>query len=154
MKVIFDKNGAAYRIERDQDSFGPAFHLKIHDPHTQSSWIGHAKFLWDSNDTLKLADINMNPKAVIHFRKIRMLWKFSPVGRDDRNCQRMGLGTQLLEHSLECVKTMGVKRIWGNITSDDYQNNPNLPKWYASLGFDVKLKGVNLGKSAKIEIQF
>ena len=151
--MIFDKNGAAYRIEPDQDIVGPVFRLKIHDHHTQSSWIGHAKFLWFGNDTLKLADININPEAVIRFRKIRLLWIFSPIGREDRNCQRLRLGTQLLKHSLDCVKAMGVKRMWGNITRDDYQKNPNLPKWYAGFGFDVRLNE-EFGEYAKIELNF
>jgi len=134
MKLIYGNNGEAYRIEEeDRDQVGPSFHLRVHASHTQSSFIGRADFLWmdQKKEVLKLADIRLNHKAVLHFRKFKLLWIFSPIRREDRNCQRIGLGTQLLKHSLECVKAKGVKRVWGNITRDDYQENPKLPKWYA-----------------------
>ena len=155
MKLIHDSNGAAYQIENeDRDTVGPVFQLKIHPPAIRSSWIGRADFLWMDEATLKLADIKLNPEAVIHFRKFRLLWIFSPISREDRNCQRIRLGTQLLKHSLECVKAMGVKRVWGNITRDDYQKNPKLPKWYAGFGFEVKLNEKDFGEYAKIELTF
>lgn len=155
MKLFYDNNGEAYRIEEeDRDRVGPSFHLRIHASHTQSSWIGFANFLWEDKTTLKLADIRTSENAIIHFRRFRFLGVFSPVRREDRNCQRLGLGTQLLKHSLERVKALGVKRVWGNITADDQQKNPKLPEWYESFGFDVKLSEADSGDFATIDLNF
>jgi len=109
MKLIYDNKREPYWIEDEvRDQVGPSFHLRVHASHTQSSFIGRADFLWmdENKEVLKLADIRLNHEAVIHFRKFKPLWIFSPIGRKDWNCQRLGLGTQLLKHSLDCVKAM------------------------------------------------
>jgi type I site-specific restriction-modification system R (restriction) subunit len=94
MKLIYDNKRDPYWIEDAVlDQVGPSFHLRVHASHTQSSFIGRADFLWmdENKEVLKLADIKLNPEAVIHFRKFKLLWIFSPIGRKDWNCQRLGL---------------------------------------------------------------
>jgi len=142
MILIHDSNGAGYRIEEEEELTGPIFHLRIATPHVRSSFIGFADFLWEDENLgfLKLADIRINEAATIQFRKLSWLGILSSIRSEDRNCQRLGLGTQLLKHSLERLRARGAKRIVGNIKGHDFAKNPNLPKWYANLGFTVTME--------------
>ena len=153
-KFIYDKNGEAYRIEIEESGIGPSFHLRLTVPHIQSSFIGYANFLWEDDRTLKLADIRMNECAVFLFCQKGIYGLFGGTKREDRNCQRIGLGTEFLKYTLEQVKALGVKRVFGHITRDDYQKNPKLPGWYESHGFTVRLNAQQGGNYAKIEIFF
>lgn len=150
MKVILDKKGESYQITVSDDDLGPSFHLKFQDPKIQHSYIGFANFLWDCETTLLLADIRLNDKGIVIYPSTGWFRWLKRARREEKNFQRNGIGTQLLYYALETVKGMGVKRVIGKIKRHDFEKNPNLPKWYADLGFTVTMENGNSTVVAQI----
>ena len=139
MNVIFDKYGEAYQIAVSDD-LGPSFHIRFQNPNIQPGFIGNANFLWEDEETLLLADIRLNDKAIIVYRRTGLFWRFRKVRREEKNFQHIGLGTALLKNALEYVKQMGIKKVVGKIKRHDFEKNPNLPRWYAGMGFSVTME--------------
>jgi ribosomal protein S18 acetylase RimI-like enzyme len=65
-----------------------------------------------------------------------VLWEFvvKPKPIDYR---RMVLGTHLLQFAIKKARQHGIKRIYGSLTQEDINNNPNLVKWYKKHGFEI-----------------
>jgi len=140
VKTIFDKDGEAYQIAIEETSIGPSFRLQFQDHQKQQCFIGFANFIWNDTTTLLLADIRLNEDGIIVYRRTGLFWRFKQARREPKNFQRIGLGTPLLKYALETVKQRGGKRVVGKIKQRDFEKNPNLPKWYADMGFTVTME--------------
>lgn len=51
--------------------------------------------------------------------------------------RRRGMGSALLRHIIELAREHGLQRIRGFVVERDLNEMPNLPDWYARLGFTV-----------------
>ena len=63
---------------------------------------------------------------------LRLLVKPKPM-----NYRPRGLGTYLLQFAIKKARQRGIKRIYGSLTPEDINNNPNLVKWYKKHGFEI-----------------
>jgi hypothetical protein len=140
VKTIIDKNGESYQIAISEEGIGPSFDLRFQAKNIQQSFIGRVKFVWEDVTTLRLADIYLKDNAIVIYRRTGLFWWLKKVRREPKNFQRIGLGTALLKYALDYVKQIGVKRVVGKIKAVDYPKNPNLPRWYTSLGFKVTME--------------
>jgi N-acetylglutamate synthase-like GNAT family acetyltransferase len=68
----------------------------------------------------------------ISLRVLRLLVKQKPM-----DYRRRGLGTHLLKFAIKKARQRGIKRIYGSLTQEDINNNPNLIKWYKKHGFEI-----------------
>jgi len=94
-----------------------------------------------NEDTLFIGDLNVFDKARVHqkfFGPIRAVLGLPPKTRD---YQRKGLGTNILKFLIERAKKQKLRRIIGNLFPRDLAANPNLPRWYQSLGFEMDATG-------------
>lgn len=138
MKEIFDKHGEKYQVVIDNDERHPTFKVLTADARIQETQVGYAHCLYDEGDgTLMLADIRFRDDLILVHRRTGLFWRFKKVRREPKNFQRIGLGTELLKCVFAFAKEKGMKKIVGNIKEVDYPKNPNLPKWYADMGFTV-----------------
>ncbi|HEY89097.1 MAG TPA: GNAT family N-acetyltransferase [Thermoflexia bacterium] len=101
------------------------------------AFVGEAKCLFRSQNTLELADIVIRDSAII-FRK--SLWKLTPhsillkfVNRDFR---RRGIGSALLQFVISQARNSGIRMISARAISRDTPFEILLP-WYAKQGFDI-----------------
>jgi hypothetical protein len=65
---------------------------------------------------------------------LRLLVELKPI-----DYRRRGLGTHLLKFAIKKARQRGIKRIYGFLTQEDINNNPNLVKWYKKHGFEILL---------------
>jgi ribosomal protein S18 acetylase RimI-like enzyme len=63
---------------------------------------------------------------------LRLLVKPKPM-----NYRRRGLGTYLLQFAIKKARQRGIKRIYGSLTQNDINNNPNLVRLYRIALFNV-----------------
>ena len=69
-----------------------------------------------------------------HLGAALLRWLVEPKPIDYR---RQGLGTHLLQFAIKKARQRGIKRIYGSLTKEDINNNPNLVKWYKTHGFEI-----------------
>lgn len=62
------------------------------------------------------------------------------VKRETKSFRKHGLGSELLKCVFAFAEEKGIERIVGKIKEVDYPKNPNLPKWYADMGFVVTME--------------
>ncbi|NJL89740.1 MAG: GNAT family N-acetyltransferase [Coleofasciculaceae cyanobacterium SM2_1_6] len=103
----------------------------------RNSKIGEIKGAFNSPDEFLISDIYIQ-NNVIHkpSNLLIALWRliFKPKPIDYR---QNGLGTYLLQTTLAIARQNGLKRIYGSLTQEDINNNPNLIRWYKKHGFQV-----------------
>ncbi len=64
------------------------------------------------------------------------LWKLA-VKPKAIDCRRMGWELTSVQFAIKKARQRGIKRIYGSLTQEDINNNPNLVKWYEKHGFEI-----------------
>ena len=64
------------------------------------------------------------------------LWKLA-VKPKAIDCRRMGWELTSVQFAIKKARQRGIKRIYGSLTQEDINNNPNLVKWYEKHGFAI-----------------
>jgi hypothetical protein len=137
VKIIFDKQGEKYKVVIHDDETGPVFKVMTVDTQIQETEIGYANCLFEGDGILMLADIQIKEDAVLVYRRTGLFRMFREVKREKKKFRHLGLGTELLKCVFAFAEEKGMERIVGKIKKVDYPKNPNLPKWYADMGFTV-----------------
>jgi ribosomal protein S18 acetylase RimI-like enzyme len=131
--IVRDRQGREYRLQvnGDEDSYLIAKLLY------RNSAVGMLHCVLSPPDKLMIGDIIIRDD-VIHAPPHlgAALWELlvKPKPIDYR---RMGLGTHLLQFAIKKARQRGIKRIYGSLTQEDINNNPNLVKWYEKHGFEI-----------------
>jgi len=133
---IQDKEGEQYLIHLDDNGTAPIFRLKLSNPQVQDHIIGYANCFM-AGDSMLLQDILINESVTLISRQTGWFSLFNSVKREERHFRNLGLGTALLKAVIEFAKKKGVKKVSGKIVDKDYKQNPDLPNWYRSKGFEV-----------------
>ena len=139
VKTISDKYGEKFHVVLDDHDSAPIFKVLTSDARIQETEVGYVNCLIESDDILMLADIRMREDVILVYRRTGWFWRFQKVKREKRDFQRRGLGSELLECVLAFAMKKGMKKIVGKIKGVDYPQNPNLPQWYADMGFTVTM---------------
>jgi GNAT superfamily N-acetyltransferase len=131
--IICDRQGREYRLQVDPDE-DQYFTAKLL---YRNSAIGSLQCVLYPPDKLVIGDILIRDD-VIHAPEhlgaalLRLLVKPKPM-----DYRRRGLGTHLLQFAIKKARQRGIKRIYGSLTQEDINNNPNLVKWYKKHGFEI-----------------
>jgi Acetyltransferase (GNAT) domain len=131
--IILDREGREYRMKVawDEDS------LIIIKLLYRNSEVGRLQCVLNPLNELMIGDIIIR-NDIIHTpphllaRLCRRLVKPKPIDYRQR-----GLGTHLLQFVIARARQRGFKRIYGSLTQEDINNNPNLVKWYEKHGFQI-----------------
>ena len=131
--IVRDRQGREYRllVNGDGDSYLIAKLLY------RNSEVGRLQCVLYPPDKLVIGDIIIHDD-VIHAPPhlgavlLRLLVKPKPM-----DYRRMGLGTHLLQFAIKKARQRGIKQIYGSLTQEDINNNPNLVKWYEKHGFAI-----------------
>jgi GNAT superfamily N-acetyltransferase len=131
--IICDSQDREYRLQVDpeEDSYFIAKLLY------RNSEVGRLHCVLSPPDKLMIGDIIIH-SDVIHAPPhlgavlLRLLVKPKPM-----DYRRRGLGTHLLKFAIKKARQRGIKRIYGSLTQEDINNNPNLVKWYKKHGFEI-----------------
>ena len=131
--IIRDRQGREYRLQvnGDENSYFIAKLLY------RNSEVGRLEGVLYPPDKLVIGDIIIHDD-VIHAPPhlgavlLRLLVKPKPM-----DYRRMGLGTHLLQFAIKKARQRGIKQIYGSLTQEDINNNPNLVKWYEKHGFAI-----------------
>lgn len=131
--IVRDRQGREYRllVNGDGDSYLIAKLLY------RNSEVGRLQCVLYPPDKLVIGDIIIHDD-VIHAPPhlgavlLRLLVKPKPM-----DYRRMGLGTHLLQFAIKKARQWGIKQIYGSLTQEDINNNPNLVKWYEKHGFAI-----------------
>jgi len=131
--IIHDSQRREYRLQvnGDEDSYFIAKLLY------RNSEVGRLEGVLYPPDKLVIGDILIRDD-VIHAPEhlgaalLRLLVEPKPI-----DYRRRGLGTHLLQFAIKKARQRGIKRIYGSLTQEDINNNPNLVKWYKKHGFEI-----------------
>src|SRR4028119_1779002 len=119
------------QVNGDEDSYFIAKLLY------RNSEVGRLECVLYPPDKLVIGDILIRDD-VIHAPEhlgaalLRLLVEPKPI-----DYHRRGLGTYLLQFAIKKARQRGIKRIYGSLTQEDINNNPNLVKWYKKHGFEI-----------------
>jgi len=131
--IICDCQGREYRLQVDPDE-DQYFTAKLLYRNRE---VGRLQCVLSPPDKLMIGDIIIH-NDVIHAPEhlgaalLRLLVKPKPM-----DYRRRGLGTHLLQFAIKKARQRGIKRIYGSLTQEDINNNPNLVKWYKKHGFEI-----------------
>ena len=133
--IVRDRQKREYRLQvsGDEDSYFIAKLLY------RNSEVGRLQCVLYPPDKLMIGDIIIH-SDVIHAPShlgavlLRLLVKPKPM-----DYRRRGLGTHLLQFAIKKARQRGIKRIYGSLTQEDINTNPNLVKWYKKHGFEILL---------------
>ena len=109
----------------------------------------NANVLYERDSVLIVADLHIYDDAILIYRKTGLFCRLKKERRETKNFQQRGIGRELLKYVFAVAVEKGMKQIVGKIKEVDYPKNPNLPKWYESMGFKVTMEAK---KSAVIAI--
>ncbi|MFB8793122.1 MAG: GNAT family N-acetyltransferase [Microcoleus sp.] len=131
--IILDREGREYRMKvaGDEDKY---FIIKLL---YRNSEVGRLQCVLNPPGKLMIGDIIIR-NDIIHTpphlwaRLWGRLVKPKPIDYRQR-----GLGTHLLQFAIAKARQRGFKRIYGSLTQEDINNNPNLVKWYKKHGFQI-----------------
>jgi len=131
--IVPDRQGQEYRLQvnGDEDSYFIAKLLY------RNSEVVRLEGVFYRPDKLVIGDIIIH-SDVIHAPPhlgaafLRLLVKPKPI-----DYRRRGLGTHLLQFAIKKARQRGIKQIYGSLTQEDINNNPNLVKWYKKYGFEI-----------------
>jgi predicted N-acetyltransferase YhbS len=131
--IIRDSQDRKYRLQVDpeEDSYFIAKLLY------RNNEVGKLHCVLSPPDNLMIGDIIIH-SDVIHAPEhlgaalLRRLVEPKPI-----DYRRRGLGTHLLQFAIKKARQRGIKRIYGSLTQEDINNNPNLVKWYKKHGFEI-----------------
>jgi hypothetical protein len=140
VKEIADKHGQKYNVVLMDDEFGPVFKVLTADAKIQETEVGYVSCLYEGARILMLADIRFRDDLTLVYHRTGLFRRFKKVRTETKNFQRCGLGSELLKCVFAFAAEKGVLQIVGRIKSLDYPKNPNLPKWYADMGFMVTME--------------
>lgn len=131
--IIFDREGREYRLKVAVDEY-PFFLAKLL---YRNSEVGIINCVFDPPGELMIGellirnDIIHTPPHLLAFLP-RWLVKRKPI-----DYRQKGLGTHLLQFAIAIARQRGCRRIYGSLTQEDINNNPNLVKWYNKHGFQI-----------------
>ena len=140
VKSVSDNHGEKYHVVLDDNNSAPIFKVLTADARIQETEVGYANCLFESDDILMLSDIRIREDVILVYQRTGWFWRFQKVRREKKNFQRRGLGSELLKCVLAFAVEKSMKKIVGKIKGVDYPKNPNLPKWYADMGFTVTME--------------
>ena len=131
--IICDRQGREYRLQVNgyEDSYFIAKLLY------RNREVGRLQCVLFPPDKLMIGDIIIH-SDVIHAPEhlgaalLRLVVEPKPI-----DYRRRGLGTHLLKFAIKKARQRGIKRIYGSLTQEDINNNPNLVKWYKKHGFEI-----------------
>lgn len=131
--IILDREGREYRLQVDGDED----QLIIVKLLYRNSVIGKLQYVLDPPNEWVIGDIIIH-NDVIHTppHLLAVLWRLLVQPKPIDYRQR-GLGTHLLQFAIARARQRGIKRIYGSLTQEDINNNPNLVKWYQKHGFQI-----------------
>lgn len=136
MNIIHDKYGKEYSVAQDGSEEFLRFNVEYCD-----TPIGYANCRFHGKDVLYLDDLHIKKDAVsLPCFRLSLLFRdvsFPPLRWRTRNFRSRGIGTAMIKFLARYARSNSVKRIEGEVKPHDFQNNPNLPNWYRSRGFDV-----------------
>ncbi|MGB8690169.1 MAG: GNAT family N-acetyltransferase [Microcoleus sp.] len=132
--IILDREGREYRMKVYEDE--DQYFIKLL---YRNSEVGIIHCVLNPPGKLMIGDIIIR-NDIIHTppHLLAVLWRLlvKPKPIDYR---RIGLGTHLLQFAIARARQRGFKRIYGSLTQEDINNNPNLVKWYKKHGFQILL---------------
>ena len=131
--IVRDRQGREYRLQVNGDGESHLIAKLLY----RNSEVGMLQCVLYPPDKLMIGDIIIHGD-VIHTPShlgaalLRLLVKPKPI-----DYRRMGLGTHLLQFAIKKARQWGIKQIYGSLTQEDINNNPNLVKWYEKHGFAI-----------------
>jgi len=131
--IICDCQGREYRLQVDPDE-DQYFTAKLLYRNRE---VGRLQCVLSPPDKLMIGDIIIHndvihPPEHLGAALLRLLVKPKPM-----DYRRRGLGTHLLQFAIKKARQREIKRIYGSLTQEDINNNPNLVKWYKKHGFEI-----------------
>ncbi|MEA5499433.1 GNAT family N-acetyltransferase [Limnoraphis robusta Tam1] len=134
---IFDHDGREYYLEVEYiyyENFKTIYLYLIRCK--RESEVARANCILESRGEMLIADIVINNNmefASLNDKIFRLTHWNEPV-----DYRRKGLGTYLLQYIIDLAKTKGVNKIYGSLTEQDINENPNLINWYKKHGFKIE----------------
>jgi GNAT superfamily N-acetyltransferase len=137
-QYIHDRYGREYLLIVQyhwDDEHSGSLDLEI----TDGYWpIGKVHCDIHASSKMELCDIRINGYALQP--ESNWAWVKRQVFRRQRptvDYQGKGLGTALLQLTIDLARQMGIRDIFGFITHDDLRRKPELVTWYQKHGFQV-----------------
>ncbi|CBN57566.1 MULTISPECIES: GNAT family N-acetyltransferase [Kamptonema] len=131
--IILDREGREYhlKVAGEEDQYFIAKLLY------RNSEVGRIQCVFNPRGELVINDLFIH-NDIIHTppHLLAVLWRLLVKPKPIDYRQR-GLGTHLLQFVIARYRQRGFKRIYGSLTQEDINNNPNLVKWYEKLGFQI-----------------
>jgi len=140
VKTITDKHGEKYKVVIDDDECDPVFKVFTADARIQETQVGYSNCRYEGDGILTLVDIRFLEDLILVYRRTGFFRMFQEPKREKRSFRQRGLGTELLNCVFAFAEEKGIEQIVGRIKAVDYPKNPNLPKWYADMGFTVMME--------------
>lgn len=150
---VLDNQGRKYQLkidhiyDKEQKSQAIYFFL-VRDKREVE--VGKAYCIFNDSKSLLLAEILINDNLdfeSIQDKLFKLTHWFEPT-----DYRRKGLGTYLLKSIIKLAKTQGIKEIYGSLTEQDIEANPNLINWYQKYGFKLEAPTSEEVKTAKYRI--
>lgn len=99
---------------------------------------GYLYFVVISPNEWSLNDLKVKERAYLPPNRLRLFFiSLGLLKAKTINFRRRGIGTRLLKRFLVEADKKGVETIQGEITKNDYSQNPNLHNWYQKHGFKL-----------------
>lgn len=136
---IFDNEGRKYylKINHFYDNKYKAEAIYIHIIRCKRIVeVGRAYCIFESLEDMLLADIIISHEVKFE-SLIDKLFKLRHRN-EPTNYQKKQLGSYLLSYIIDLAKTKGIKKIYGSLTHQDIDANPNLINWYQKRGFKLE----------------
>ncbi len=132
--TLTDRDGQIYTLSVDQDDDGNLwFSLEL------DGWeVGYLFCRFEPPQDIFITDFLIRDWSFFRRRRLKVLLRKLRRQKDlYRNFQQLGLGGKLLDVMISYAKSIGIRHIHGQITSDDAANNPKLGKFYMDHGFQI-----------------
>jgi len=131
--IILDREGREYRMKVAWDENSLIIIKLLY----RNSEVGRLQCVLNPPGKLMIGDIIIrNDKIHTPPHLLAALWRLLVKPKPIDYRQR-GLGTHLLQFAIARARQRGFKRIYGSLTQEDINNNPNLVKWYKKHGFQI-----------------
>ena len=144
-RFVIDNSGRRYQLKVVEDS-NDLFWIELW---RKGEWVGEAKYQIGPTNIIIAGDIYVRDdsdpprnspisrdysKHPIGFIKSSAITTPKP-NKYIKNYRRQGLGTKLLDLSIEHAKERNVQCIYGSVMQDDIARTPGLVEWYERYGF-------------------
>lgn len=150
---VFDNQGRKYYLETN--------YISEHEYKSQAVFIflvrnerekrvGKAYCILKESKSLLLADLIISADAYfenLQDKFFKLTHWFEPT-----DYRRKGLGSYLLKFIINLAKNQGIKKIYGSLTEQDIEANPNLINWYQKYGFKLEAPTSEEVETAKYRI--